>query len=70
MLAGIVSFRSIHTINSCHNEADLGSICCASEMSVDLLGLGLIKGNEAIEDVVAGRSVIRTTCRGQKCLLS
>ena len=32
-------------------------------MSIDLLRLMLVQGNETVEDVVAGRSVVRATFR-------
>jgi hypothetical protein len=49
------------TIDSSHDEADLHGIGGAGEMGIDLLGLVLVKGNEAVEDVVAGRVVVGTT---------
>lgn len=39
-------------IHSRHNKSNLLGICCTSEMSVNLFGIRLIQGHEAIEDVV------------------
>lgn len=36
------------TVNSGHNEANLGSISSAGEMGVDLLGLVLVQADEAV----------------------
>lgn len=50
-----------HTVNSGHDEADLGRIGGAGEMRVNLLGLMLVQAHEAVENVVAGSSVVVTT---------
>lgn len=55
------SMWSEHTVDSGHDEANLGRVGGAGEMGVDLLGFVLIQGNEAIEDVVARSSIIGTT---------
>lgn len=49
------------TIDGSHDEADLGGIGCAGEVSVDLLGLVLVQADETVQDVVAGRSVVVAT---------
>jgi hypothetical protein len=49
------------TIDGAHHESDLSCVRGTSEVGVDLFCLGLVQGNESIEDVVAGRSVIGTT---------
>lgn len=38
-------------------------------MCIDLLGLVLVQGNETVEDVVAGRSIVRTTFRDIRFLV-
>ena len=50
------------TIDSVHHEADLLCICGTSEVCVDLLGLLLVKGNEAVKNVITCSAVIGTTC--------
>lgn len=49
-----------HTVHSRHDEADLHGIGGACKVCVDLLGLVLVQRDEAVEDVVACRSVVRT----------
>lgn len=56
-----LSFQEILTVDSRHNEADLGGIGCAGEMGVDLLSLVLVQADEAVEDVIASRGVVVTT---------
>lgn len=38
-------------INSGHNELDLLCIGCTSEVSVDLLCVGLIERNKSVQDI-------------------
>ena len=56
-LEGIVGL----TIDSTHHESYLRSVCGTSEMGINLFGFGLVKGDKSVQDVVASRSVIRTT---------
>lgn len=49
------------TIDSGHDESDLSGVSGTCEMGVDLLLLGLVQGDEAVENVVAGGSVVGTT---------
>ena len=53
----------VRTVHSSHDEADLSGVGSTCEMGINLLGLMLIQGNETVEDVVAGRSVVRATFR-------
>lgn len=48
------------TIYSSHDKADLCGVCRTCEMCVDLLRLVLVEGDEAVQNVVAGLSVILT----------
>lgn len=50
-----------HTVDSGHNEADLGGVGGTGEVGVDLLLLGLVQRHEAVENVVTGGSVVGTT---------
>lgn len=43
-----------------HDESDLGGVGGAGEVGVNLLLLGLVEGDKAVEDVVAGRGVVGT----------
>lgn len=47
-------------VHCCHHESNLGGISSAGEVRVDLLLLGLVQGNESVEDVVASRGVVGT----------
>jgi hypothetical protein len=49
------------TVHGRHDEADLHRVGGARKMGVDLLGLMLVERHEAVEDVVAGRGVVRAT---------
>lgn len=49
------------TIDGSHDETNLGGICGAGEMRVDLLRLRLIERYEAVENVIACRSIVVTT---------
>ena len=49
------------TIDSGHDEANLGCVCGTGEVSVDLLGLVLIQRDETVEDVVASSGIVRAT---------
>ena len=49
------------TIDSGHDEANLGGVGGASEVGVNLLGLVLVQADEAVENVVAGGGVVVTT---------
>jgi hypothetical protein len=51
------------TVDSAHDEPDLGGIGRAREVGVDLLRLGLVQRHESVENVIAGRSIVRATCR-------
>ena len=48
------------TIDSSHNESNLRRISRTGEVCVNLLLLGLVEGNEAIQDVIASSRVIGT----------
>lgn len=48
------------TVHSSHDEANLGGVSGAGEVSVDLLLLGLVERDETVEDVVASRGVVGT----------
>ena len=50
------------TINGCHNETDLCGISGAGKVGIYLLGLGLIKRYEAIQDIVTGSGIILASC--------
>ena len=50
-----------HTIDSRHDEPYLSSIGRAGKMGIYLLRLVLIQGHESVQDIVACRSVIRST---------
>lgn len=52
---------SRHTVDSTHDESYLCGISCACEMGVNLFGFGLVEGDKSVEDVIASRSIIRTT---------
>ena len=49
------------TIDSSHDKADLGCIGCTCKVGVDLLGLVLVQRNKPIQNVIASRSIIRST---------
>lgn len=49
------------TINSRHDESNLGSVGSASEMGVDLFCLVLVETDESVQDVVTCESVIIST---------
>lgn len=53
--------KSALTIDGAHDKPYLRGIRCASEMCVDLLGLGLVKGHESVEDVVASCGIVGAT---------
>lgn len=48
------------TVDSGHDEADLGGVGGAGEVGVDLFLFGLVQGDEAVEDVVASSGVVGT----------
>ena len=50
-----------HTIDSGHDEANLGSVSGTRKVCVDLLVLVLVEADEAVQDVVAGSGVVVTT---------
>lgn len=50
-----------HTVNCGHDETDLCGIRSTCEVSVNLLLLGLVERDKAVEDVVAGGGVVGTT---------
>ena len=49
------------TVHGGHDEANLRGVSGTCEVGVDLLLLGLVEGNKAVEDVVASRGVVGTT---------
>lgn len=49
-----------HTVDCRHDKADLGGICGASEVRVDLLGLVLVQADKSVQDVVARRRIVIT----------
>lgn len=49
------------TVHSSHDEANLRGVGGTCEVSVDLLLLGLVERNKAVENVVASRGVVGTT---------
>lgn len=51
----------IRTIHGSHDETDLGGIGGTGKMSVDLLGLMLVQGDETVQDVIAGRGIVGST---------
>lgn len=53
--------RRRFTIDGSHDETDLGGICGAGKMRVDLLRLRLVERYEAVENVIASRSVVVAT---------
>jgi len=44
----VESMSSKHTVNSRHDEANLGCVGCTGEMSVDLLRFVLIQRDETV----------------------
>lgn len=54
--------RPSRTIDSSHDESDLGRIRCAGKVGIDLLGVVLIQAHESIQNVVTCGSIIRSTC--------
>ena len=48
------------TVHCSHDKANLGGVSGTSEVSVDLLLLGLVEGHETVEDVVACSGVVGT----------
>ena len=50
-----------HTVDGRHDEADLSGIGCTRKVRVDLFGLVLVERDEAVQDVIASGSVVRTT---------
>lgn len=58
-----------HTVDCCHDKADLGGICGASKVRVNLLRLVLVQADESVQDVVArGRIIITTLVIGEVVL--
>ena len=49
------------TIDGTHHESYLCGVGRACEVGVNLFCLGLVKGNESVEDVVASSSIIWAT---------
>ena len=49
------------TVDGCHNEPNLCRVGGTCEMGVDLLGLVLVQGHEAVENIVARGGVVGTT---------
>ncbi len=49
------------TINGAHDKSYLRGVGCASEMCVNLLGLGLVQGYESVKNIVASGSIVRST---------
>ena len=54
-------FGTLLTIHGAHDESDLGGVGSACEVSVDLLGLCLVQGNESVQDVIASSSIVWTS---------
>lgn len=50
--------KKMHTVDSSHNESDLGCVCGARKVCVDLLLLGLVERDEAVQNIVAGGGVV------------
>lgn len=48
-------------IDSRHDKPYLGGIGGAGEVGINLLRLVLVQGNESVQDIVAGRGIIRST---------
>lgn len=48
------------TVHGRHDESDLGGIGGTGEMSVNLLRLVLVQGNETVEDVITRRRIVRS----------
>ena len=59
--SGPVDRKGANTVDGSHDESYLGCIGGTGEMGVDLLGLVLVEGYEAVEDVVARGRVVRST---------
>lgn len=55
-----ISKEKSHTVDCCHDKADLGGICGASEVCVNLLRLVLVQADESVQDVVTRRRIIIT----------
>lgn len=49
------------TVDSSHDEFNLSRIGCTSEMGINLFLLGLVKRDEAVEDIVTSSLIISTT---------
>lgn len=49
------------TVDSGHDEADLGGVGCACEVGIDLLRLVLVQADKAVQDVVACFRVVIAT---------
>lgn len=58
---GIPLSKRKRTVDGGHDEADLGGVGGAGEVGVDLLLLGLVQRDEAVEDVIASGSVVGAT---------
>lgn len=58
------------TIHGRHDEADLGGVGGTSEVSVDLFDLVLVQRDETVQDVVAGRGIVRSTFGKIRSLLT
>ena len=56
------AWRDGHTVDSGHDESDLGGIGGASEMGIDLFGIVLVQGDETVQNVVTCGSIIGSTC--------
>jgi len=50
--------ETLLTVNSSHDEADLGGVGGAGKVGVDLFGVVLIQAHEAVENVVASLAVV------------
>ncbi len=64
------SMWSEHTVDSGHDEANLGRVGGAGEMRVDLLRFVLIQRDETVQNVVASGSIVRTTFRSVSKIMS
>jgi hypothetical protein len=50
--------KNSHTVDSSHDESDLGCVCGARKVCVDLLLLGLVERDEAVQDIIASSGVV------------
>jgi len=46
------------TVDSTHDESDLGGVCRTGEMGVDLFRLCLVERDESVQNVVTGGGIV------------